>query len=118
MGANNVSSSFYTKQRENLHNELVNIECLNHTVYHLFVNETHKIHNSHVTFTPHSKSQEETLSPTYEQYKQFRFCDINSNLINTIEAIQNTSNNQKMKSKADNNDINELKLELKTKFKK
>lgn len=31
-------------------------------------------------------------------------------LVNTLEAIQNAPNNQKLKAKVDNNDINELKL--------
>lgn len=67
MGDKNVTSSFFPKQRENLHSGPVNIECLNATVYHQFVNKTHKIHNSHVTFTPHPKSLEGTLPPTEEQ---------------------------------------------------
>ena len=58
MGVRNVASSFFPKQREHLHNRSVNIECVNATVYHQFVNKTHKIHNSHVTFTPHPKSLE------------------------------------------------------------
>ena len=118
MGARNVTSSFCPKQRENLHNGSVNIECLNPTVYHQFVNKTHRIHNSHVTFTPHPKNLEGSLPPTEEQQKQFGFCDINSTLVNTIEAIQNAPNNQKMKNKVDNKDINELQLELKTELKK
>ena len=67
MGDKNVTSSFFPKKRENLHSGSVNIECLNATVYHQFVNKTHKIHNSHVTFTPHPKSLEGTLPPTEEQ---------------------------------------------------
>ena len=67
MGARNIASSFFPKQRENLHNGFVNIECLNPTVYHQFVNKTHRIHNSHVTFTPHPKSLEGTLPPSDEQ---------------------------------------------------
>ena len=74
----------------------------------------HKYHNSHVTFSPHPKSLEGTLPPTEEQQKQYGFCDINSTLVNTIEAIQNAPSKQKMKGKVDNEDITELKLELKT----
>ena len=118
MGARNVASSFFSKQRENLHSGSVNIECLNATVYHQFVNKTHKIHNSHVTFTPHPKSLEGTLSPMEEQQKQFGFCNINSALVNTLEAIQNASSSQKMKTKTNSRDINDLKLELKTELKK
>ena len=118
MGVKNVSSSFFPKQRENLHSGSVNIECLNATVYHQYVNKTLKIHNSHVTFTPHPKSLGGSLPPTEEQRKQFGFCDINSALVNTIEAIQNAPNNQKMKARAEGEDINELKLTLKSELKR
>ena len=118
MGAKNVASSFFPKQRENLHSGSVNIECLNATVYHQFVNKTHKIHNSHVTFTPHPKSLEGAFPPTEDQQKQFGFCNINSALVNTLEAIQNAPSNQKLKTKVTNSDINELKLELKSELKK
>ena len=110
MGARNVASNFFPKQRENLHSGSVNIECLNATVYHQFVNKTHKIHNSHVAFTPHPKSLEGSLPPTEDQQKQFGFCDINSALVNTLEAIQNAPGNQKLKAKVDNKDISNLKL--------
>ena len=118
MGGKNVASSFFPKQRESLHSGSVNIECLNATVYHQFVNKTHKIHNSHVTFTPHPKSLECTFLPTEEQQKRFGFCDINSALVNTLEAIQNAPNNQKLKPKVDNKDITNLKFELKTELKR
>ena len=118
MGAKNVASNFFPKQRENLHNGSVNIECLNAIVYHQFVNKTHKIYNSHFTFTPHPKSLEGTLPPTEEQQKLFGFCNINSALVNTLEAIQNASSSQKTKTKTHNSDINNLKLELKTELKR
>ena len=51
MGPRNIVLSFFPKQRDNLHNGSVNIECLNPTVYRQYVNNTHKIFNSHVTFT-------------------------------------------------------------------
>ena len=76
MGPKNISSSFFPKQRDNLHNGSVNIECLNPTVYRQFVNKTHKIHNFHVTFTPHPKSLEGTLPPSDEQHKLFGFATL------------------------------------------
>ena len=104
---------FFPKQRENLHNGSINIECLNPTVYHQFVNKTHRIHNSYVAFTPHPKSLEGTLPLSEEQQKEFGFCNINLALVNTLEAIQNAPNTQKMKGKVDNKDITDLKIELK-----
>ena len=73
MGDKNVASSFFPKQRKNLHSRSVNIECLNAIVYHQFVNKTFKIHNSHVAFTPHPKSLEGAFPPTEDQQKQFGF---------------------------------------------
>ena len=117
MGPKNISSSFLPKQRDNLHNGSVNIECLNPTVYRQFVNKTHKIHNSYVTFTPHPKSLEGTLPPSYEQQKQFGFCDINTALVNTLEAIQNAPSGQGKKPIVEQ-EVIELKEELKTELKK
>lgn len=118
MGSKNVSSSFFPKQREHLHNGSINIECLNPTSTTNLSTKHTKIHNSYVTFTPHPKSLEGTLPPSEEQKKQFGFCDINSALVNTIEAIQNAPNNQKMKARAEGEDINELKLTLKSELKR
>jgi hypothetical protein len=39
-------------------------------------------------------------------------------LVNTLEAIQNAPNNQKIKAKVNNKDITSLKLELKTELKR
>ena len=117
MGPKNISSSFFPKQRDNLHNGSVNIECLNPTVYMQFVNKTHRIHNSHVTFTPHPKSLEGTLPPSDEQQRQFGFYDINTTLVNTLEAIQNAPTGQGKKPRVDVEAI-DFKEELNTELKK
>ena len=116
MGPKNIASSFFPKQRDNLHNGSVNIECLNPTVYRQFVNKTHKIHNSHVTFTPHPKSLEGTHPPSKEQQKQFGFCDISTALVNTLEAIQNAPSGQGKKPRIET--TTEFKEELKSELKK
>ena len=118
MGSKNIASSFFPKQRDYLHSGSVNIECLNPTVYRQFVNKTHKIHNSHVTFTPHPKSLEGTLPPSEEQQKLFGFCDINTALVNTLEAIQNAPSGQGKKPRIEKETTTELKEELKTELKK
>jgi hypothetical protein len=46
------------------------------------------------------------------------FCDINSALVNILEAIQNAPSNQKMKTITDKEDIQVLKLEFKTELKR
>ena len=118
MGLKNIASSFFPKQRDNLHNGSIYIECLNPTVYRQYVNKTHKIHNSHITFTPHLKSLEGTLPPSEEQHKQFGFCDINTTLVNTLEAIQNAPSSQGTKPRVEKQVITKFKEELKIKLKK
>ena len=118
MGPRNIASSFFPKQRDTLHNGSVNIECLNPTVYRQFVNKTHKIHNSHVVFTPHPKSLEGTMPPSEEQQKMFGFCDINTALVNTLEAIQNAPNNPGKKPRVKKEAMSEFKEVLKTELKK
>ena len=83
MGPKNVSSHYFRSQHGLLHGTSVNIECLNPKVYHHFINKTHKIFNTHITFTPHPKS----LKPTQEEEESFGFCGINSTLVYTLEAI-------------------------------
>jgi hypothetical protein len=117
MGPRNIASSFFPKQRDNLHNGSVNIECLNPTVYRQYVNKTHKIYNSHVTFTPHPKSLDGTHPPTEEQQKEFGFFDINTALANTLEAIQNAPSVQGKKPRMEKEIITEFKEELKTELK-
>ena len=94
MGVKNVASYYFPKQRGALHGGSVNIECLNATFYHQFVNQTHKIHSTHITFTPHPRSLEGSLKPSKEEKERHGFCDINTALANTIEAIQNAPSAQ------------------------
>lgn len=43
MGDKNVTSYFFSKLKGKLHTGSINIECLNPTVYHQYVNKTFKI---------------------------------------------------------------------------
>ena len=118
MGPKNITSNFFPKQRDTLHNCSVNIECFNPTVYRQFVNKTHKIHNSQVSFTPHPKNLEGTMPPSEEQQKMFGFCNINTALVNTLEAIQNAPSNLGKKPREEKEAMSEFKEVLKTKLKK
>ena len=118
MGPKNIYSSFFPKQRGTLHNGSVNIECLIPIVYRQFVHKTHKIHNSHVAFTPHPKSLEGTLPPSEKQQKMFRFCDINTALVNTLEAIQNAPGKLGKKPREEKEVISEFKEVLKIELKR
>lgn len=120
-GAKNIYSNFFSKQRNNLHSGSINIKCLNPIVYRQFVNKTHKIYNSHVTFTSHLKSLEETLSPSEDQQKQIKFCDIDTALINNLKTIQKALSSQEKRPRKKNKIITEfkenLKLELRNELK-
>lgn len=73
---------------------MVNIEWLNATVHHQFVNKTHEVYGTHITFTPQSRSFEGSLKPRKEEKQRYGFCGINTTLANTIEAIQNAPSAQ------------------------
>ena len=118
MGPKNITSICFPKHRDTQHNGSVNIECLNSTVYRQFVNKTHKIHNSHVAFTLHPKSFEGTMSPSEEQHKLFGFCDINTALVNTLEAIQNAPSNLGKKPREEKEAMCEFKKVLQIELKK
>ncbi len=118
MGPKNITSSCFPKYRDTQHNGSVNIECLNPTVYRQFVNKTHKIHNSYVAFTPHPKSLEGSMPPSEVQQKLFGFCDINTALVNTLEAIQNAPNNLGKKQREEKEAMCEFKDILKIELKK
>jgi hypothetical protein len=50
----------------------------------------------YVEFTPHPKSLEGSAPPTEEQLKKFGFCDNNTALANTIEALENRTSSSNL----------------------
>jgi hypothetical protein len=60
---------------------------------------------------------EGTLPPSDEQQKLFGFCDINTALANTLEAIQNAPNNQGKKPRVEEVLTNVFKKDLKAELK-
>jgi hypothetical protein len=89
MGDKNVTSHYFSKLKGKLHTGSVNIECLNPTVYHQYVNKTFKIFDQHVSFTPHPRSLAGSMPPSKEEKEKLGFCDINTAMANTLAAIQN-----------------------------
>ena len=67
------------------------------------------------------KSLEETLSPSEDQQKQIKFCDIDTALINNLKTIQKTLSSQEKRPRKKNKIITEfkenLKLELRNELK-
>jgi hypothetical protein len=89
MGAKNVVDIYYHSSEGQKHSGKANVECLNPIVYKQFLDKTIPILGSYVEFTPHPKSLEGSSPPTEEKLKLYGFCDNNTALVNTIEAIEN-----------------------------
>ena len=89
MGAKNVVDIYYHASEGEKHSGRENVECLNPIVYKQFLDKTIPILGSYVEFTPHSKSLEGTSPPTKENLKKYGFCDNDTALVNTIEALEN-----------------------------
>jgi hypothetical protein len=89
MDAKNVVDIYYHAAKGQKHSGKANVECLNPIVYKQFLDKTIPILGSYVEFTPHPKSLEGTTPPTEEKLKQYGFCDNNTVLVNTIEALEN-----------------------------
>ena len=89
MGDKNVVDIYYHASEGQKHSGKTNVECLNRIVYKKLLNKTIPILGSYVEFTPYPKSLEGTVPPIEEKFKQYGFCDNNTALVNTIEALEN-----------------------------
>jgi hypothetical protein len=89
MGDKNIVDIYYHASEGQKHSGKANVECLNPIVYKQFLDKTIPILGSYVEFTPHPKSLEGIAPPTEEKLKQYGFCDNNTELVNTIEALEN-----------------------------
>ena len=89
MGDKNIASYYFSKLKGKLHTGSVNIECLNPTVYHQYVNKSLNFFDQHVSFTLHPRSLVGSLPPLKEEKEKLGFCDINTAMANTLAAIHN-----------------------------
>jgi hypothetical protein len=96
MGAKNVVDIYYYASEWEKYSRKANVECLNPIVYRQFIDKTIPILGSYVEFTPHPKSLEGSAPPTEEQLKKFGFCDNNTALANTIEALENRTSSSNL----------------------
>jgi hypothetical protein len=101
LGTKNVISIWFHKQDGLRHNGSANVECLNPFVYRKFVGKEVKIKTYHVEITPHRQSIEGIDKPSKELLIKFGFEDINTCLVNTIEAIQNQTQGEENATKED-----------------
>ena len=74
-----------------MHAGVANVEFLNAPIYKKFVGKTHKLHNKYVKFNPHPCSLNGSAAPSEESLKELGFCDINTALASTIEALENVT---------------------------
>ena len=89
MGAKNVVGIYYHASKGQKHWGKANVECLNPIVYRQFLDKILPILGSYVEFTPYPKSIECSAPPIEEKLKKYGFCDNNTALVNTIEALEN-----------------------------
>jgi hypothetical protein len=89
MGAKNIVDIYYHASEGQRHSRKANVECLNPIVYKQFLDKTIPILGSYVEFIPHPKSLEGSSPPSEEKLKLYGFCNNNTALINTIEALEN-----------------------------
>ena len=101
LGTKNVVSIWFHKQDGLRHNGSANVECLHPFVYRKFVGKEAKIGAYHVEITPHRRSLEGNDKPPKELLIKFGFEDTNTCLVNTIEAIQNQTQEEASTSKGD-----------------
>ena len=101
LGTKNVVSIWFHKQDGLRHNGSANVECLNPFVYRKFVGKEAKIGAYHVEITPHRRSLDGNDKPPKELLIKFGFEDTNTCLVNTIEAIQNQTQEETSATKED-----------------
>lgn len=89
LGEKNVASVYYPRAKPPLHNGVVNVECLNAYVYKQKVHKSARICGKWVEFQPHPNSLEGSVKPDEQTLKKLGFTDVNSALVNTVEALQN-----------------------------
>jgi hypothetical protein len=101
MGAKNVVDIYYHASEGEKHSGRENVECLNPIVYIQFLDKTIPILGSYVEFIPHPKSMEGTSPPIEENLKKYGFCDNDTALVNTIEALENRTTTSTRLTKKD-----------------
>ena len=66
-----------------------NVQCLNDAVYKKFVKKDTKLLGKYIEFTPHPKSLDGINAPSQEELTRLEFSDVNTTLVNTVEALEN-----------------------------
>jgi hypothetical protein len=91
MGEKNVVNVYFPRAEGGLHAGIANIELLNAHVYKKFVSKSHKLQNKYVKFNPHPRSLNGTAAPSEASLKEMGFCDVNTALASTVEALENAT---------------------------
>lgn len=92
IGPKNVSSIFYPRAKETMHNGVANIECLNATVYKQFLRKSVKLNGKWIELQPHPNSLNGSARPDDATLRKLGFANIDTAMANTIAALQNAPN--------------------------
>ena len=95
IGEKNVINVYFPRAEGDLHVGIANIELLNAYVYKKFVSKSHKLKNKYVKFNPHPRSLNGTTAPSKASLKEMGFCDVNTTLTSTVEALENATTTPK-----------------------
>jgi hypothetical protein len=88
IGEKNVVSVYFPRAEAGLHAGIANVEFLNAPIYKKFVGKTHKLQNKYIKFNPHPRSLNGSAAPSEESLKELGFCDVNTALASTVEALE------------------------------
>jgi len=96
-----------------------NVQCLNAAVYKKYVKQNHLVLGKYVEFALHLKSLDGIEAPSAKELAKLRFCDVNTTLANTIQALENAPSKgytkadfSKMVEEAVNKGASEIRKEM------
>jgi hypothetical protein len=95
IGEKNVVNVYFPRVEGDLYAGIANIKLLNAHVYKKFVNKSHKLQNKYVKFNPYPRSLDGTAGPSEANLKEMGFCDVNTTLASTVEALGNATTTPK-----------------------
>ena len=90
MGEKNVISILF-RLEGGKHVKSCNVQCLNAAMYKKFSKKNGNFFGKYVEFSPHSKSLDGTNAPSNEELVRLGFQDVNTALVNIVEAIENAT---------------------------
>lgn len=81
LGEKNVASVFYPQAKPPLHSGIVNLKCLNATVYKQQLRKSARICSKWIEFQPHSNNLDRSAKRDEETIKRIGFSNVNNALV-------------------------------------